>query len=143
MYPYVATSLMWPAICPLPTYYSTLHSVSHHDNTVDFLLPYHPPEVAHGAWQRTLRGDVLLPGVETLQQWKHSVTSGHTPRMHPTGLPTGHTSRTHPAGLLDMQCHTGTHPPHAVSRWDTPHWSLGYLSTSRFSGGRGLIWAGL
>lgn len=48
------------------TYSSLFITACQHDQSLYVLLPDHPPELVDCGGQRTLGGDVLLPGVVTL-----------------------------------------------------------------------------
>ena len=53
------------------THPAFLHTLRHHDDVVDVLLPHHLPEVVFGPWERTLSGDVLPSEVVTLKVIKY------------------------------------------------------------------------
>ena len=52
---------------PSPPHPALLHNVREHDNATGSVLPHHPPEVRRGVWQRTLRRNVRIFLLVTLQ----------------------------------------------------------------------------
>ena len=62
----LSCSLEAPPIAP-PPYPALLNEVGEHDDAATLLLPDHPPEVVSGIGQGTLRSNVRIPELITLQ----------------------------------------------------------------------------